>query len=117
MIHFDDRIEDHPGFLRPGRERRSNRIGSIPAGLRQNERGVRYLLVIAFLAVGLFIRDPAGAPRILEADMRSPGLPGLEAGEAVRSPDFWKLAVVFLCIPIVVNGTVVHLVPLLTDRG
>ena len=49
--------------------------------------------------------------------MRSPGLPGLEAGEAVRSPDFWKLAVVFLCIPIVVNGTVVHLVPLLTDRG
>jgi MFS family permease len=75
------------------------------------------VLVIAFLAVGLFIRDPAGAPRISEEHMRASGLPGLEAGEAVRRPDFWKLAVVFLCIPIVVNGTVVHLVPLLTDRG
>jgi MFS family permease len=27
------------------------------------------------------------------------------------------LAVVFICIPIVANGTIVHLVPLLTDRG
>ncbi|WP_175051773.1 MFS transporter [Paraburkholderia sediminicola] len=75
------------------------------------------VFVIAFLAVGLFIRDPAGAPDITEAHEHGPGLPGLEAGEAVRNQDFWKLAVVFLCIPIVVNGTVVHLVPLLTDRG
>jgi MFS family permease len=75
------------------------------------------VFAIAFLAVGLFIRDPAPAPRMADAHARGPGLPGLEAGEAVRSPNFWKLAVVFLCIPIVVNGTVVHLVPLLTDRG
>ena len=72
------------------------------------------MFVIAFLAVGLFIRDPDGAPRTAEAQMRGPGLPGLDAGEAMRSPDFWKLAVVFLCIPIVANGTIAHLVPLLT---
>jgi MFS family permease len=73
------------------------------------------VFVIAFFAVGLFVRDPAGAPRIAQAHRRGPDLPGLEAGEVVRSPDFWRLAVVFACIPIVVNGTVVHLVPLLTD--
>jgi MFS family permease len=75
------------------------------------------VFVIAFLAVGLFIRDPAGLPRIAEANERGSALAGLEAREAVRSPNFWKLAVVFLFIPIVVNGTIVHLVPLLTDRG
>ena len=75
------------------------------------------VFVIAFLAVGLFVRDPAGAPRTAQANVSGPGLAGLAADEAVRSPNFWKLAAVFLCIPIVVNGTVVHLVPLLTDRG
>lgn len=76
------------------------------------------VFVIAFVAVGLFIRDPA-AP--LNATMNAPrsaaALPGLTASEALRSAQFWKLALVFLCIPIVANGTIVHLVPLLTDRG
>lgn len=76
------------------------------------------VFVIAFVAVALFVGDVAGAPRTAAAQSRARGLlPGLEAGEAVRSPRFWMLAVVFLCIPIVANGTIVHLVPLLTDRG
>ena len=75
------------------------------------------VFAIAFLAVGLFVRDVTGAPHVGEPQPHGVGLYGLEAGEAVRSPHFWKLAVVFLCIPIVANGTIVHLVPLLTDRG
>jgi MFS family permease len=76
------------------------------------------VFVIAFLAVALFVGDVAGAPRTAVAQSRARGLlPGLEADEAIRTPRFWMLAVVFLCIPIVANGTIVHLVPLLTDRG
>jgi MFS family permease len=81
------------------------------------------VFAIAFLAVGLFVRDVTGAPHGSGARSRGLGLGGLEApggleaGEAVRSPHFWKLAAVFLCLPIVANGTIVHLVPLLTDRG
>jgi MFS family permease len=74
------------------------------------------VFVIAFVAVGLFIRDAAIAPDSAAAKSGG-GLPGVEAREALRSPHFWKLALVFLCIPIVANGTIVHLVPLLTDRG
>jgi MFS family permease len=75
------------------------------------------VFAIAFLPVGLFVRDVTRAPNRAKTKVRGPAPPGLEAGEAVRSPHFWKLAVVFLCIPIVANGTIVHLVPLLTDRG
>lgn len=71
------------------------------------------VFVIAFLAVALFIREAEAAPRSGTGD----ALPGLQASEALRNPQFWKLALVFLCIPIVANGTIVHLVPLLTDRG
>ena len=75
------------------------------------------VFAIAFPAVALFIREVAGAPRMADAPVRGPGLPGLQAGEALRSSHFWKLAVVFVCIPIAANGTIAHLVPLLTDRG
>ncbi|WP_439685504.1 MFS transporter [Cupriavidus oxalaticus] len=70
---------------------------------------------IAFPAVALLVRDVSGDARAAAAHGRA--LPGLEAREAIRRPEFWVLAVVFLCIPIVANGTIVHLVPLLTDRG
>jgi MFS family permease len=76
------------------------------------------VFAIAFPAVGLFVGDVSGALREVRGrQVQGLGLCGLEAGEAVRSPHFWKLAVVFLCIPIVANGTIAHLVPLLTDRG
>ncbi|HZZ14056.1 MAG TPA: MFS transporter [Paraburkholderia sp.] len=75
------------------------------------------VFVIAFLAVSLFIGEARGGPRTVQAGARAQGLPGIGAREAVRSRQFWLLAVVFLCIPIVANGTIAHLVPLLTDRG
>ncbi|WP_254073832.1 MFS transporter [Burkholderia sp. S171] len=74
------------------------------------------VFVIAFVAVGLFIGDSGGTTREA-AQAHARGSPGIEAAVAVRSSHFWMLAAVFLCIPIVANGTIVHLVPLLTDRG
>lgn len=75
------------------------------------------VFVIAFVAVGLFVGDAHGSPRTAAAQAHVRGLPGIEARAALRSPHFWMLAVAFFCIPIVANGTIVHLVPLLTDRG
>ena len=75
------------------------------------------VFVIAFVAVGLFVGDAHGSPRAAAAQAHVRGLRGIEACAALRSPHFWMLAVAFFCIPIVANGTIVHLVPLLTDRG
>ncbi|MFT4066991.1 MFS transporter [Paraburkholderia sp.] len=77
------------------------------------------VFAIAFSAVALFIGDGGGARRTAgtAAAARAARLPGMDAREAVRNPQFWRLAVVFLCIPLVANGVIVHLVPLLTDRG
>ncbi|WGS55147.1 MFS transporter (plasmid) [Paraburkholderia sp. D15] len=78
------------------------------------------VFAVAFFAVALFIGDAGGVGatrRTAQTSARASMLPGVDAREALRSPQFWKLAVVFLCIPIVANGTITHLVPLLTDRG
>ena len=73
------------------------------------------VFVVAFPAVALLIGEPTR-----KGEARTAGvavLPGLAASEVVRKPEFWVLAFAFLSIPIVANGTIVHLVPLLTDRG
>jgi len=72
------------------------------------------VFVVAFPAVALLIGEPTRAG---VARAAAPQLPGLEAKAVVRTPEFWVMAFVFLSIPIVANGTIVHLVPLLTDRG
>lgn len=71
------------------------------------------VFAIAFPAVALLLGESTARRR-----ESSPGLlPGLEARQVVRTKDFWILSFVFFCIPIVANGIIVHLVPLLTDRG
>lgn len=71
------------------------------------------VLAIALPAAALFLREPSVGSNRSGAQE----LPGLTASEAVRGKVFWLLAAVFVSIPIVANGTIVHLVPLLTDRG
>ncbi len=70
------------------------------------------VFVLAFPAVALFLRDLGVRNRPGEAR-----LPGMDARDVIRSPNFWILAVVFTCIPMVANGIIFHLVALLTDRG
>ncbi|PVY61627.1 MFS transporter [Pusillimonas noertemannii] len=70
------------------------------------------VFLVSFPAVALFLRDVGERARAGGA-----GLPGLEAREVVRSGNFWILALVFTCIPVVANGVIFHIVALLTDRG
>ena len=70
------------------------------------------------MPVALFLREPpqlAARPR----DGRTAGarLPGIEAGAAFRSGLFWALAIAFFLDVIAINGTLTHIVALLTDRG
>jgi MFS family permease len=44
-------------------------------------------------------------------------LPGTEAGTALKSWRFWALALAFFLGVMAINGTIVHIVALLTDRG
>ena len=44
-------------------------------------------------------------------------LPGVDAAQAFRSGLFWGLAIAFFLDVIAINGTLTHIVALLTDRG
>src|SRR5580765_5559840 len=75
------------------------------------------ILVIALVPVAIFLREPP------EATARSPdgavtaGLPSSATGEAFRSWVFWGLGIAFFLDVIAINGTLTHIVALLTDRG
>src|SRR5439155_12369344 len=70
--------------------------------------------VLAFPAVLFLVRMPSedaatqAVPVVLD---------GLTGGEAVRSSVFWILAVAFFAVAAATNGTIAHVVPLLTDQG
>ena len=79
------------------------------------------VLVVAFPPVALFLREPpdslAGAWRLQQAAGAAAAVPGVAAAEALRSWLFWGLAIAFFLDVIAINGTLTHIVPLLTDRG
>jgi predicted MFS family arabinose efflux permease len=68
--------------------------------------------VIAFPAVLLFVKEPSSA-----AAGRSGMMVGDDARDALRNRDFWIMAAAVLLVVTAVNGAIVHLVALLTDRG
>jgi MFS family permease len=75
-------------------------------------------LLIAFPVVAVWIREPRagegehGGPVVARHD-----LPGLTPGQAAATLRFWLLLVVLFLVAISINGTVAHVVPLLTDAG
>jgi len=79
------------------------------------------VLVVAFPPVALFLREPpdfvAGVWRLQQAAGAAAAVPGVAAAEALRSWLFWGLAIAFFLDVIAINGTLTHIVPLLTDRG
>jgi MFS family permease len=72
------------------------------------------IIVLAFLPVATLLPEPAGkkAEAVLPAD-----LPGVPFAEGIRSWSFWALSIGFFLASTTINGTLVHVVPLLTDRG
>jgi MFS family permease len=77
------------------------------------------LFTVAFPAVAILVREPATATgRSQLFANEAAALPGLGVREALTtSSRFWLLSIVVFLVAMVVNGTIVHLVPLLTDRG
>ena len=74
-------------------------------------------LMIAFPAVALWIREPQPGEGERRATISTAPLPGLNGREAARRSRFWLLAGVFFLVAVAINGTVAHVIPLLTDRG
>ncbi len=89
-------------------------IGSF--GWREAYLGLAGLIILlALLPVLAFIREPA---RTL-AGGPSPGvtLPGVSMREAAHDRRFWYMIVSFFLAVVAINGSLVHVVPMLTDRG
>jgi predicted MFS family arabinose efflux permease len=77
------------------------------------------LFAVAFPAVALFVREPTpevGGSRRSARDAAA--IPGLGIRQTLTgSSGFWTLATAVFLVAMAVNGTIVHVVPLLTDRG
>jgi MFS family permease len=74
------------------------------------------VVVIAFMPVAIFLREPPEVARAAGGGAAAV-LPGIDAGQAFRSSLFWGLATAFFLDVIAINGTLTHIVALLTDRG
>jgi MFS family permease len=89
-------------------------IGTL--GWREAYLGLAGLIILlALLPVLVFIREPT---RALAGDL-SPNarLPGVSMTEAARDRRFWYMIVSFFLAVVAINGSLVHVVPMLTDRG
>jgi MFS family permease len=75
------------------------------------------IFVLAFLPVLIFIREPAGAAPVVTPTPDASVAKGLTLGEAIRTAPFWALMVAFFLAVVAINGTLTHVIALLTDRG
>jgi MFS family permease len=75
------------------------------------------VVVLAWIPVVLFVRDPPLASRTGGDPPGSAALPGMLATAALKTPTFWLLSGAFFFGVLAINGTIVHIVALLTDRG
>ncbi len=84
-----------------------------------------YLGIAAFCAAGAFplvmflLRARPAATGAVAAANTAIAAPatGNTLREALRSPAFWTIAIAILVLITAQSGTIIHLVPLLTDRG
>lgn len=74
------------------------------------------VLVVATPAVFFLVREPRPAQDAAYA-LRLAAVGGRSVGEALRSQEFWTIGIAVLLAVVAINGTIAHVVPLLTDRG
>jgi MFS family permease len=74
-------------------------------------------LAIAFPAVALWIREPPPGEGERRTHARASALPGLSLRQAICTGRFWLMGGTFFLVAVAINGTVGHVVPLLTDHG
>ncbi len=77
------------------------------------------ILLVAWVPVTLFVREPTERDVAAHADVAvERDRPGLTLREALfGSWQFWALTVAFFSAVAAINGTLTHIVALLTDRG
>jgi MFS family permease len=78
------------------------------------------IVLLAYPPVVLFLREPPSFAARAQR-RQDPAIavmaPGADIGEALRAWLFWGLSTAFVLDVIAINGTLTHIVPLLTDRG
>lgn len=72
-------------------------------------------LVLAVPAVAFFVREPTRVR--IEKGASVQNLPGINGREALKTRYFWLLVIPFFALAAAANGSIAHVVPLLTDRG
>lgn len=76
------------------------------------------LLVVGFPAVAVLVRDAGAAPGGTKGGLqRDAGAPGLTLAQTLANPRFWLLSVAMMVVAAAINGTINHIVPILSDRG
>jgi MFS family permease len=75
------------------------------------------VVFLAWIPVVVFVRDPPWVPVSRSTATLAVPLPGINAASALRTIKFWMLSVAFFLGVLAINGTLVHIVALLTDRG
>jgi MFS family permease len=78
------------------------------------------IIVLGVIPVAIWFKesDQVKLARKQKIDAtKAMNLPGLEYGVALRTFRFWALAFAFFCAQTAINGTLIHTVPMLTDRG
>lgn len=72
-----------------------------------------FAVLVAFPLVALLLGD---RPKAVEG-VAEPERTGMTLPEAIRTPAFWTIGAAILVLITAQSGVIVHLVPLLTDRG
>jgi predicted MFS family arabinose efflux permease len=73
------------------------------------------IIACALVPVLAFVKEPTGANA--GGLSLSAALPGISMTEAARDRRFWYMLVSFFFAVVAINGSLVHVVPMLTDRG
>jgi MFS family permease len=75
------------------------------------------VLLFAFLPVFLSFREPTEQPLSDRTSSLTPPKEGYDLWEALRQSTFWRLNAALLLAVCAINGTLTHMVSMLTDRG
>jgi MFS family permease len=77
------------------------------------------IIILALVPVLAFVREPTRVSAgHLPGDLSpGPALPGVSMKEAAHDRRFWYMLVSFFLAVVAINGSLVHVVPMLTDRG
>ena len=80
------------------------------------------ILILSFLPVAIFFSEPEEMKK--DREMRKARgrvdnllVPGMTPSEALRTGKYWALTIAIFLLLTVTNGVLIHMVPLLTDRG